>query len=463
MTTHFDVLVIGAGSGGLAVAEKAAQFGRRAAVIDPGPLGGTCVNAGCVPKKLMWYAADLAHTLAEASHYGLSVDSQRLDWPALVRRRDRYIAQLNSYWSKYLDSRDITRILGRARFMGANTVAVDEVVYSAEHIVIATGGQPIVPAVPGAVLGISSDGFFALRTQPRRVAIIGGGYIGVELSGVLRALGSEVTLIAREARPLHHFDPLVSATLETEMRRQGIALALDSTVTALRECADGIAVQTSAGSVMNGFDAVIWAVGRAPNTAGLALAAAGLHTQADGTIAVDDYQNTVVPGIYAVGDVTGRKPLTPVAVAAGRALAERLFDNRPERKIDYDNVPSVVFTHPPIGTLGLTEPQAYATYGDAVTIYETEFTSLRYALSDAGPRTAMKLVCVGATQRVVGIHLIGAGVDEMLQGFAVAVRMGATKADFDSTIAIHPSSAEELVTLKVGRRVRSEAPDMQAA
>ena len=463
MTTHFDILVIGAGSGGLAVAEKAAQFGRCVAVIDPGPLGGTCVNAGCVPKKLMWTAAELAHAVADAPHYGVPLSSHGTDWPSLVQRRDRYIAQLNSYWSTHLDNRDISWIQGRARFTGANPLAVDDVIYSAEHIVIATGGRPIVPNVPGAALGISSDGFFRLQTQPRRVAVIGGGYIGVELSGVLRALGSEVTLIARESCLLHHFDPLISATLEDEMQRQGIALELNRSVTALHESRSGIAVQTQAGSVMDGFDAVIWAVGRAPDTVHLQLAAAGLHTQADGTIAVDDYQNTAVPGIYAVGDVTGRKPLTPVAVAAGRALAERLFDNRPERKIDYDSVPSVVFTHPPIGTIGLTEPQALAAYGDTVTIYETEFTPMRYALSSAGPRTAMKLVCAGAAQRVVGIHLIGTGVDEMLQGFAVAVRMGASKADFDSTIAIHPSSSEELVTLKVGRRARSEVPDMQAA
>lgn len=463
MKTHFDVLVIGAGSAGLAVAEKAAQFGRRVAVIDPGPLGGTCVNAGCVPKKLMWYAADLAHAAQDAPHYGVQLSSHGIDWVSLVQNRDRFIAQLNSYWSAHLDNRDITWIHGRARFIDARTVGVDDVVYTAEHIVIATGGQPIVPNIPGAALGINSDGFFRLRTQPNRVAVIGGGYIGVELSGVLRALGSEVTLIAREARLLHHFDPLISTTLDDEMRRQGIALELNSSVTALHASRNGIAVHTHTGDLKGEFDAVIWAVGRAPNTAHLALAAAGLHTQADGTLAVDAYQNTAVPGIYAVGDVTGRKPLTPVAVAAGRALAERLFDNQPERKIDYDTVPSVVFTHPPIGTVGLTEQQALATYGDTVTIYETQFTPLRYALAESGPRTAMKLVCAGATQRVVGIHLIGTGVDEMLQGFAVAMRMGATKADFDSTIAIHPSSAEELVTLKVGRRARGETADLQAA
>ncbi len=247
MTAHFDLLVIGAGSGGLAVAEKAAQFGRRVAIVDPGPLGGTCVNAGCVPKKLMWYAADLAHAAEDASDYGVTIGSHGIDWSTLAQSRDRYIAQLNNYWRTHLDKRAITWIQGRARFASERTVAVDDVLYSAEHIVIATGGRPIVPRLPGATLGISSDGFFRLQTQPRRVAVIGGGYIGVELSGVLRALGSEVTLVARESRLLHHFDPLVSKTLDEEMQRQGIVLELNRTVTALHETDNGVEIQTRCG------------------------------------------------------------------------------------------------------------------------------------------------------------------------------------------------------------------------
>ena len=463
METNFDLIVIGAGSGGLAVAEKAAQFGHKVVVIDPGPLGGTCVNAGCVPKKLMWYAAALTHAVQDAPHYGVQLASQGINWSALVQRRNSYVADLNAYWSGHLESRAITLLQGSAHFIGPKAVQVNNTRFSADHVVVAVGGQPSIPDLPGAELGITSDGFFQLQEQPRRVAVIGGGYIGAELSGVLRALGSEVTLIAREQSLLHRFDPIISETLAEEMQQQGITLHRATRVIGLLKTSHGIAVDTDTSGQLDGFDTVIWAVGRTANTANLDLAATGLHCEAGGVIGVDDYQNTAVPGIYAVGDVTGRHALTPVAVAAGRALAERLFAKRPERKIDYDNIPSVVFTHPPIGTVGLTEPQAYASYGDSVMVYETQFTPMRYALAAHGPRTAMKLVCAGAEQRVVGIHLIGDGVDEMLQGFAVAMKMGATKADFDNTIAIHPSSAEELVTLKVGRRACVEAADMQAA
>ncbi|MHB8746584.1 MAG: glutathione-disulfide reductase [Gammaproteobacteria bacterium] len=451
MKTSCDVLVIGAGSGGLAVAEKAAALGRKAVVIDAGPLGGTCVNAGCVPKKVMWYAANLAAATQEAHGYGVRVHFDGIDWPRLVAARDRYVADLNAYWQGYLQRSDVAHVQGYAEFVDAQTVRVGAHTYRAEHIVIATGSRPLVPDLPGAALGITSDGFFRLIAQPRRVAIIGGGYIGVELSGVLRAMGSEVTLLARDQRLLRDFDVIVGDVLAVEMQRQGIDVHFEQHVTGLQQSPDGLAVQVRDGAPFTGFDTVIWAIGRTPNTAGLQLERAGIALERDGAIAVDDYQNTAVPGIYAVGDVTGKLPLTPVAIAAGRALAERLFDNRPTRRVDYTTVPSVIFAHPPIAVVGLTEAQAVAAHGAAVTVYETAFTPMRHALSDEPSTTAMKLVCVGAEQRVVGIHLIGHGVDEILQGFAVAMRMGATKADFDATVAIHPSSAEELVTLRQGR------------
>lgn len=451
MKTFCDVLVIGAGSGGLAVAETAAALGRKVVVIDAGPLGGTCVNAGCVPKKVMWYAANLA-AAAQATHgYGVRVSFDGIDWPRLVAARDRYVADLNAYWQAYLQRSDVAHVQGYAEFVDAQTVRVGAHTFSAEHIVIATGSQPLVPDVPGAALGITSDGFFRLALQPRRVAIIGGGYIGVELSGVLRALGSEVTLLARDQRLLRDFDVMVGEILAVEMQRQGIDVRFEQHVSGLQQRPDGLAVQLRDAAPCSGFDTVIWAIGRTPNTVGLRPERAGLTLECDGAIAVDDYQNTTVPGIYALGDVTGKLPLTPVAIAAGRALAERLFENRPTRRIDYTTVPSVIFAHPPIAVVGLTEAQAVAAHGAAVTIYETAFTPMRHGLSAEPSTTAMKLVCVGAEQRVVGIHLIGDGVDEMLQGFAVALKMGATKADFDATIAIHPSSAEELVTLKRGR------------
>lgn len=289
---------------------------------------------------------------------------------------------------------------------------------------------------------------FALEHQPQKVAIIGGGYIGVELGGVLQALGSQVTLVALENRVLEVFDDMISEVLTEEMSAQGIDLKMAFEVAALTKNDTGLALHAASGDVLDGFDCIIWAVGRVPNTRSLNLAAAGVEMLANGIIPVDDYQNTNVPGVYAIGDVTGRTPLTPVAVAAGRKLAERLFSNKPESKVDYDNIPSVVFAHPPVGTVGLTEKQAHERYPERVSVYKSVFTPMSHAMSSRGSTTAMKLVCAGESEKVVGIHLIGDNVDEMLQGFAVAVKMGATKSDFDNTIAIHPSSAEELVTMK---------------
>ncbi|MEE4377671.1 MAG: glutathione-disulfide reductase [Candidatus Competibacteraceae bacterium] len=462
MTTQFDLIAIGGGSGGLAAAEMAAQFGKRVAIVDPGELGGTCVNNGCVPKKVMWYAAQLAHAVNDAPGFGVSAQGNGIDWQRLITGRDEYINNINQYWSGYVEQSGITRIVGRAKFVGPQSIEINGTIYTAEHIVIATGSHPRVPQVPGAELGITSEGFFALETQPKRVAVIGGGYIGVELSGMLRALGSEVTLVALENRLLKYFDDMISSTLAAEMTQQGIAVKLQSQVAGLQQNENGIEVHSAAGEVIDGFDTVIWAVGRAPNTKGLSLEAAGIQTEPNGVIPTNEYQNTAVQGIYAVGNVTGREALTPVAIAAGRRLAERLFNDRPDYKLDYHNIPSVVFAHPPIATVGLTERGARTQFDDAVTVYQTAFTPMRYALAEHKSTTAMKLVCAGPEQRVVGVHLIGDGADEMLQGFAVAVKIGATKADFDNTVAIHPTSSEELVTLK-HPVVNSEAGELEDA
>jgi glutathione-disulfide reductase len=447
MNRHFDLIAIGGGSGGLAVAEKAAQHGRRVAIVESHRLGGTCVNAGCVPKKVMWYAASLAQGARDARDFGVLVDLQGIDWETLVDGREGFIAGILDYWNGYVAGEGITHLHGRARFVDAHTVDVDGERYTADHIVIATGGRPIVPPVPGAELGITSDGFFQLAEQPRRVCVVGGGYIGVELAGVLRALGSEVTVVALEDRVLETFDPIVSETVAHNMSDDGIELHLPFAVASLEGQSDGIAVYAQDGNKLTGFDAVLWAVGRRPNTDQLNLEAAGVDVLPNGTIPTDAFQNTTATGVYAIGDVTGRAPLTPVAIAAGRRLADRLFDDQPGRRLDYENVPTVVFAHPPAGTVGLTEAEARAS-GAKVTVYQTSFRPMRYALNRKGPRTAMKLVCIGEHERVVGIHMVGDGVDEMLQGFAVAVKLGATKADFDNTVAIHPVSAEELVTLK---------------
>ncbi len=448
MSQHFDLIAIGGGSGGLAVAEIAAQLGRRVAIIEGAKLGGTCVNLGCVPKKVMWYAAGLAEAVADAPDFGVQASSTGLDWQTLIDGRNGYVANINDYWDGHVEQLGITRIKGYARFVDARTVAVGEQHYSAEHIVIATGGRPVVPRMPGHELGITSDGFFALDHCPARVAVIGGGYVGIELAGMLRTFGSEVTVVALEDRLLWQFDPLISQTLETNMREAGIDIHLEFEVSGLERDATGIDLIPSSGERLSGFDQVIWAVGRAPNTRDLDLEAAGVEVQPNGIIPTDLYQNTNVDGIYALGDITGRDPLTPVAIAAGRRLAARLFDEQPNLKLDYEDIPTVVFSHPPIGKVGLTEPEARERHGDVLNVYETSFTPMRYALNAHGPKTAMKLICAGPEERVVGIHLIGDGVDEMLQGFAVALKMGATKADLDATVAIHPCSAEELVTLK---------------
>jgi glutathione reductase (NADPH) len=452
---HFDVIAIGGGSGGLAVAEKAALFGKKVAVIEGYRMGGTCVNNGCVPKKVMWYAANLAHAVDDASAFGIPATRGNTEWAKLVEAREQYISNINNYWDGYVDDSGIARIQGYARFLDAKTIEVDGSYYSADHIVIATGGQPIVPPLPGAELGITSDGFFALRAQPRRVAVIGGGYIGVELAGVLRALGSEVTVVALEDRIMERFDPMISCVLENEMQRQGIRIRTGFTVNALSEGEKGLNVH-SANEKLEGFDTVIWAVGRRANTASLNLESTGVAMLSNGEVPVDEFENTNVPGIYAIGDITGKAALTPVAIAAGRRLAERLFNGKTDSKVDYIDIPTVVFSHPPIATVGMNEAQAREEFGNDITVYMSDFTPMRYSLNDHGAATGMKLICAGSEERVIGIHVIGEGADEMLQGFAIALKMGATKADFDRTIAIHPSSAEELVTMK--EPVRASVP-----
>jgi len=447
MPQHYDLIAVGGGSGGLAVAKRAAEHGRRAAVIEHGRIGGTCVNVGCVPKKVMWNAAGLAHALDDAPWYGLQPGGARLDWEVLKRGRDAYVARLNEIHRRNLRSRDVAEIRGTARLVDARTVEVDGVRYSADHLVIATGGKPRIPPVPGADLGITSDGFFELDSCPKRIAVAGSGYVAVELAGVLRALGAEVELFIRTDCVLRIFESFLGEELMQHMRDAGIVIHAQTLVRELWRGHEGINVRTDRGE-RHGFEQFLWAIGRDANTAGLGLEAAGVRTDPDGHVPVDDYQNTNVDGVYSLGDVCGRIPLTPVAIAAGRRLADRLFGGQPDRHLVYENIPTVIFSHPPIGTVGLTEAQARECHGDdAVRVYQTRFVPMYYALSEHKPRSAMRLVTVGPEERVVGLHMIGDGVDEMLQGFAVAVRMGATKRDLDDTVAIHPTSAEELVTM----------------
>ena len=449
MSKHYDLIAIGAGSGGLSVAERAARYGAKCAVIELGPLGGTCVNVGCVPKKVMWFGAGLAHALDDAAGYGFSIGSHSFDWSLLKQARDRYVHNINTWYHTYLADSEIDEIQGQARFVDAHTLEVAGERYSAEHIVVAVGGGPSVPTLPGAELGITSDGFFELTELPRRVAVVGAGYIAVELAGVLNALGADVTMLLRREHLLRGFDAMLRESLMEEMLNAGVNIQAGTQVAAVVRQDDGsLRIECGNDQRLDGFDQLIWAIGRAPATAHLNLAAAGVETDDAGYIPTDRYEATNVQGIYAVGDVNGKIALTPVAIAAARRLADRLFGGMSDRHLSYDGVPSIVFSHPPIGTVGLTEEQARAQHGDAVKVYSSRFTPMYHAISGRREQTAMKLVTVGAQEKVVGCHIIGLGADEMLQGFAVAIRMGATKRDLDDTVALHPTSAEELVTLR---------------
>jgi glutathione reductase (NADPH) len=448
MPVHYDYIAIGGGSGGLASAQRAAEYGARAAVIEPGRLGGTCVNVGCVPKKLMWTAATLGHALEDARGYGFDVAVHGHDWARLKTARDEYVLRLNGIYAANLEKRKVAWLKGAARFLDAHTLSVGDEVVTAPHIVIATGGRPMLPDLPGAALGISSDGFFELPARPRKVAVVGSGYIAAELAGIFAALGSRVTIFMRHDRLLRSFDVMLSAALAREMAAEGIELVPHAVPAALATASDGRELKLANGRAYGGFDCVLWAIGRRPASEQLGLGRAGVALYDDGVVITDKYQCTNVAGVYAIGDVTGREALTPVAIAAGRRLADRLFGGQPERHLDYELVPTVIFSHPPIGTVGMTEAAARELHGDAVRTYTAGFVPMHYALTEAKRRVEMKLVCIGESERIVGLHLIGLGADELLQGFAVALKMGATKRDLDDTVAIHPTVAEELVTLR---------------
>jgi glutathione reductase (NADPH) len=449
LTEHYDLLVIGGGSGGLAHAQRASEYGIKAAAIEGARLGGTCVNVGCVPKKVMWYAASIAHQMHHAPDYGFDVSVNGHDWQALKTRRDAYVKRLNGIYAGNLERKGITHIEGWASFVDDHTVAVGDRRISADRIVIATGGRPIVPDIPGAEYGITSDDFFELEERPQRVLVAGSGYIAVELGGVFNALGSDVTLVIRKDSVVRSFDPMLGEEVMAAMQKAGIRIEKKAVPKAVEKSDDGYIVTTEDGRRIGPVDCVLWAVGREPNVDGLNLDAAGVETDDYGFIPVDPFQTTNVDHIAAIGDVTGAEALTPVAIAAGRRLADRLYNDMPERRLEYHTIPTVIFSHPPMGTVGLTESQARHEYGnDNVKVYQSAFTGMFYALGDDKERSVMKLITAGDDERVVGCHIIGDGADEMLQGFAVAIRMGATKAQFDDTVAIHPTSSEELVTMR---------------
>jgi glutathione reductase (NADPH) len=448
MTNSYDLIALGGGSGGVASARRAAEYGAKVLVVERGRMGGTCVNVGCVPKKLMWHAADLAESFRDAQGYGFEAVTPKHDWQMLVERREAYIRRLNDIYTQNLGNSGVDTVAGSAKFVDAHTIEVDGQQYTAPHIIIATGGEPLVPATPGAEHGIDSDGFFALTERPEKVAVIGAGYIAVELAGVLKGLGSDVDLLVRYDSVLRKMDSIIQTGVIEGLQEHGVNLRLNSPVQEVQKTDAGIQLVLADGSVAGDYDALVWAAGRRPLTHDLGLENTAVERDERGYIVVDKYQETSVEGIYAVGDATGQAELTPVAIAAGRRLCDRLFGGMEGRHLDYRNIPTVVFSHPPAATVGLTETEARESFGAEVQVYTSSFVPLFYGVCDHKGKAHMKIVTAGPDEQVVGCHMTGMGSDEILQGFAVAVKMGARKRDLDDTIAIHPTGGEELVTMR---------------
>ncbi len=454
---HYDLICIGGGSGGLATARRAAEYGAKVLVIEAKQLGGTCVNVGCVPKKIAWHAAQISELTHLAQDYGFAPLSPQLDYAYFVDKRDAFIKKLNGIYANGLKNAQIDCVQGYGKFIDHQTVAVGEQTFTAPHIVIAVGGEPAIPDIQGAELGGDSDDFFAWRKLPKRVAIAGSGYIAVEIAGVLNALGVETHLIVRKSRFLRQVDDDIYAILEKQMQADGVHIHVNSQISAVSdggdssdstdsECELSLTLNTGETLVV---DKLLWAIGRTPMTDSLGLQKTDVELSDNGNITIDNYQNTSQPGIYALGDITGQPTLTPTAIEAGRQLAERLFNHQAQAKADFTYVPTVIFSHPAIGTVGLSEHMAKSQYGEAnVKVYQSTFNPLLRSMTENKVPTRMKMVCAGDEETVVGIHIIGDFADEIIQGFAVAVQLRARKADFDKTLAIHPTSGEELVTMR---------------
>jgi glutathione reductase (NADPH) len=445
MAYDFDLVVIGAGSGGTRASRLSAGYGARVAVVEESRLGGTCVNLGCIPKKLFVYAAHYGEDFADAAAYGWEVGPRRFDFARLRKNKDVEIARLNGVYAKLLDDAGVTRIDGRARLVDAHTVAVGERRISAEHILVASGGWPSLPQTPGIEHAITSNEVFGLERLPERVVVVGGGYIAVEFAGIFHGMGAHTTQLYRGELFLRGFDGSVRRALAAEMRKRGVDLRFGADVARIEKTRAGLRLTLNDGSALEA-DAVLYATGRAPNTRGLGLDAAGVKTGTSGEILVDDYSRTSVPSVWAIGDVTDRINLTPVALHEGICFARTVFGGAPT-KPDYRDVPTAVFSTPSIGTVGLTEEEARERHGD-VLVFQSSFKPLRHTLTGRDEQTLVKLVVDRASDRVLGAHMLGPEAGEIVQGLGVAVKCGITKAQLDTTIGIHPTTAEEFVTLR---------------
>jgi glutathione reductase (NADPH) len=442
----FDLFTIGAGSGGVATSRRAGARGARVAVCEESRVGGTCVMRGCVPKKLLVYGTHLRDEIEDAKGFGWTVDGARHDWGALVAAKDRELDRLGGIYLRMLRDSNVTLIEGRGRLVDPHTVEVGGKRYTARHILIATGGSPSLPAdVRGAELAITSNEALDLPALPRRVVVVGGGYIGVEFAGIFTRAGARVTMLIRGDTVLRGFDDDVRAALTSELKKRGVDVQSEVELQSIERVGDALSVMTKMGGVHEA-DAVLCATGRAPNTRGLGLEEIGVELDARGAVVVDAYSRTRVEGVYAVGDCTDRLALTPVAIAEGRALVETLFNNNPTA-VDHENVASAVFGQPPVAAVGLTERAARDRFG-AIDVYATSFRPMKHTLSGRDERTTMKLIVDRQSQRVVGCHMVGADAPEIMQGIAIAMKCGATKAQFDATIGIHPTAAEEFVLMR---------------
>lgn len=483
----YDLIVIGCGSGGMGVSRRAAKYGKKVAVIEASPrLGGTCVNVGCVPKKIMWHAADMSEKIREAKHYGFNVDEKTvgtIDWPLLKKKRDAYIKRLNGIYERNLEKDSVEYHWGRAKFVGPHELEIvpeaegtlvsshdtpapqEKKRLTAERICIAVGGHPTKPDVEGKELAIDSDGFFLLEDLPKRVVLVGAGYIAVEFAGIFQALGSETHLLIRRDTFLRSFDPIIAETVQKHMAETGLHVHKKTNVQKITTDAQGPhdlskpfpkTVHTdSKDHPTIEADTVIFAIGRSADTKSLnleCLPAPGVELDKKGYVVVDEYSESATKHISAIGDDIGKLELTPVAIAAGRRLANRLYgpEKFKDQKMDYNNVPSVVFSHPPSGSVGLSEQAAKEKYGeDKIKVYKSNFTAMYFGMMPQEEKqpSAYKMITLLPEEKVLGIHIVGLGADEIMQGFGVAVHMGATKDDLDNTIAIHPTSGEELVTM----------------